>query len=501
MMTLWLQWPDGIASETRRLRVPVGAGFGRLVLLILVLGLGLFAHSMTAAESRPNVLFIVTDQQHAGMMSCTGNPYLKTPALDALAAEGVRFERAYATNPVCVPSRFSLQTGRYPSAIGMGSNQSRLPVPDNMLAQSLGPLMRQAGYDCVYGGKVHLPGDLTKYMFRHGYRQLTNDRRQALAEACAEFLKGEHEKPFFLFASFINPHDICYMAINDLARHQGQPIKENEDSRICEQVLERARRSPDLTDFIRKHCPPVPDNLEPPEGEPECIRLHYLGARSFRSYARDNWSDDMWRLHRWAYARLTERVDRQIGVVLQALKDAGLEEETLVIFTSDHGDLDGAHRLEHKSILYEEAARIPFIVRWKGRIQGGRVDEDHFISNGLDLLPTLCDYAGIDAPSGLTGRSIRPLLEGISDSWRSFVVVESSHGRMIRSDQYKYCVYDCGENREFLVDLERDPGEMQNLAAKESMAEVLNQHRRWLYQWVHDQRDRMAQDYVIAPEN
>jgi arylsulfatase A-like enzyme len=109
-------------------------------------------------ESRPNILFIMTDQQHAGMMSCTPNKWLRTPAMDRLAASGIRFERAYACNPVCVPSRFSLQTGLMPSAIGMGQNRDsgRAAVTDAMVQQSLGRLFGQAGYETVYGGKVHL---------------------------------------------------------------------------------------------------------------------------------------------------------------------------------------------------------------------------------------------------------------------------------------------------------------------------------------------------------
>ena len=139
----------------------------------------------TAADAprRPNVLFIMTDQQHAGMLSCAGNAHLKTPNLDRLAAAGVRFERAYATNPVCVPSRFSLQTGRMPSAIGMRSNEGRRPVPPELCAQSLAPLLKKAGYDCAYGGKDHMPVGLSRVAMSQGYEQLTLDSRDGLAEA------------------------------------------------------------------------------------------------------------------------------------------------------------------------------------------------------------------------------------------------------------------------------------------------------------------------------
>ncbi len=455
---------------------------------------------LAAAPARPNIVFIMTDQQHAGMLGCAGNPHLRTPALDRLAAAGVRFERAYACNPVCVPSRFSLQTGRMPSAIGMRSNEGRLPVDRQLCEQSLGPLLRAAGYHCVYGGKDHLPAQMSQFVMSQGYEKLTADARDDLAEACVRFLRQSHDRPFLLFASFINPHDVCYMAINDFARSQGRPVAGNVDSRHCEQVLERARRGGDLSAFIREHCPPLPANLDIPAGEPEGITLDYVDPVPFRRYARQQWSGEMWRLHRWLYARLTEEVDGQIGRVLEALREAGLEEKTLVIFTSDHGDMDSAHRLEHKSVLYEESVRIPLVLAWKGVIASGRVDREHLVSNGLDLLPTICDYAGVPAPAGLPGRSLRPLLERTEGAgWRDHIVVESQNGRMVRTERYKYCVYEHGQRREMLIDIEKDPGEMKNLADAAERAEELNRHRRLLGEWVARIDDRLGRGYLIQP--
>jgi arylsulfatase A-like enzyme len=451
-------------------------------------------------SQRPNILFIMTDQQHAGMMSCTGNSWLKTPALDRLAASGMRFERAHASNPVCVPSRFSLQTGLMPSAIGMGRNEDapQATVTDAMVQQSLGNLFRKAGYETVYGGKVHLPNRMND-LKTLGYRNLTPDSRQKLAEACADFLKGPHDKPFLLFASFINPHDICYMAINAYARSRGESVTNNVDSKTCEAVLDRARQSGDLAAFIRDHCPPLPANHGIPDREPECITRKYTEARPFRAYVRAHWSDDQWRLHRWAYCRLTEKVDAQIGIVLDALREAGLEDNTLVVFTSDHGDMDSAHKLEHKSILYQEAVNVPFLMSFSGRIVAGAVNRTHFISNGLDLLPTLCDYAGIDVPAARPGRSLRPLAEGkTSAAWRDFVVSESQNGRMLRTERFKYCLYDSGARREQLTDLQDDPGEMKNLAESPGFEHTLDRHRRLLQNWLRETGDKIAPTYLTG---
>jgi len=467
---------------------------------------GLILRRITAAADgpppgpRPNVLFVMTDQQHAGMMSCTGNEWLHTPAMDRLAASGVRFERAYCCNPICVPSRFSLQTGRFPSAAGIRHNgdAGRAAVTDAMMEQCLGRLFRDAGYETVYGGKVHLPSRMNE-MSGMGYRYLSRDRRQGLAGACAEFIRGAHERPFFLFASFINPHDICYMAINEFRRSRGEAPLDNEDSRVCEALLAPVREGGDIDAFVEANCPPLPANHEVPEGEPDCIAEKYAPPGSFLAYVRGNWTERDWRLHRWAYARLTEMVDGEIGTVLDAIHEAGLERETLVVFTSDHGDMDSAHRLEHKAVPYEESARVPLVMSWPGMIREGAVDAAHLVSNGLDLLPTLCDYAGIGTPEGLHGASLRPVAEGKQvPEWREFVVSEGQNGRMLRTGRYKYCIYDSGEHREQLIDLEEDPGEMKNLAGLAGYGDVLERHRRLLREWVERTGDAMAAEYVAV---
>ncbi|NQT54334.1 sulfatase-like hydrolase/transferase [bacterium] len=445
---------------------------------------------------RPNIVFIITDQQSATMMSCTGNGTLKTPAMDRLAASGVRFERAYTTNPVCLPARFGFVTGQYPSVVGVGKNEEggQATVTPAIQRQAMGHVLRRAGYETVYGGKTHLPRRMG--LEQIGFRQLTRDSRGKLADACASYLKQPHAKPFLLVASFINPHDICYMAINDHARSQGKPPVGNLDSRICEGLIDEPRKK--LKEFVAQHCPPLPANHGVPALEPECITRRYVAARRFRLYAREKWSGDLWRLHRWAYCRLTEMVDAHVGKVLDAVRDAGLEDNTLIIFTSDHGDHDGAHGLEHKSILYEEAARIPFLMSYKGAIPAGRVDEAHLVSNGLDLLPALCDYAGVAPPEGLHGASLRAIAEGRpTATWRDHLVIESQNGRMVRTKRHKYNVYDSGKHREQLINLEADPGEMTNLAEDPRHKATLDQHRALLQRWVEATGDTIAAKYIV----
>ncbi len=451
---------------------------------------------------RPNVLLIITDQQHAGMLSCAGNRWLKTPAMDALAERGVRFERAYCGNPDCEPSRFSMMTGVLPSRIGMELNgRSTLPVTDEILDRSLGRVFKKAGYRTVYGGKVHLPGTKGRGIAAYGFTPLTGDECEGLADACVEFLRQKHDKPFLLVASLINPHDVSYMAIDAYTQANNLPLmfpKSTRERRYLAEAL-RLPQGVSRADFFADVCPPLPPNFEIPADEPPALRE--TDWRNFRQYVQKHWSEEDWRLHRWAYARLTERVDGHVGKVLHALRESGLEETTAVVFLSDHGDMDAAHRLEHKSMPYEEATRVPLIVSFPGVTAAGHVDKSHLVSTALDLIPTLCDFAGIEVPSSLAGRSVKPLATSPNrrHPWRDNLVVENERSRIVVSERHKYAVYDRGEPREMLIDLKTDPGEMKNLATAPQHAKILAQHRHLLRQWYDENGETLDEKYVVPP--
>ena len=420
-------------------------------------------------EVRPNIIYFYTDQQNSKMMSCAGNTWLETPAMDYIAQNGIRFTRAYTTNPVCSPARVSLMTGRFPgyfkdkngNPVKENVGSMRIPgVTEEVQNSTIASYLKKAGYHLVYGGKEHLPQSLTPAAL--GFEDITDNERDELAEKSAEFIASKPEEPYFLIVSLINPHDICYMAIRDFAEtdHEKMLLERGETELA---TLDEALKWPEgisEDDFYEHYCPPLPPNFEPQEDEPEAITWR-VNKRNFQKNARDHYTEKDWRRHRWAYSRLTEEVDRQIQIVLDALKESGQEENTLVLFSSDHGDLDGAHRLEHKSFLYEESANIPFLAMWKGHIPASQVDSVHLISNGLDLLPTLCDYAGIDGRSDPRGMSLRPLFEGKDVEWRSSLGVESEVGNMVvDSEGYKYIRYNVAGIEEYLMDLNKDPYEM-----------------------------------------
>jgi len=419
-------------------------------------------------NKHPNIVYIFTDQQSARMMSCTGNKWLKTPAADYLAANGTRFERAYTTNPVCVPARTSMMTGWFPDTDGIRANRSTRNFKNRKgYAQTnIGAQLKRAGYDIAYGGKVHLPPQL--YPDKLGFDVISKDRKMVLAEDCAKYIKRSHSKPYYLIASFINPHDICY--------YHRQDLKPNKT------ILKLLKAvGDDQSAFVKKNCPPLPQNFEPQKDEPEA----YQALKPAKMVARNTLTQEQWRIGRWLYCRLTEIVDAEIQVVLDAIKDSGQEANTVVIFSSDHGENDATYRFGGKNTFNEESTNIPFIVMDKGGAgKQGRVDKTHLVSNGLDLLPTVLDYAGVPGAKGdPRGLSVRPLVEGKKVPWRKNLGVESQIGRMVVGERYKYIQYDAAGKEERLRDLQEDSHEKTHCTADPGRKTVLEKMRRELDEW------------------
>lgn len=428
---------------------------------------------------KPNILWIMTDQQNYKMMSCAGNPWIKTPNMDYLAQEGVRFTEAYCTNPVCLPSRFSLLTGHYPGDIGLKSNEYYSEVerlPEQLLADGLGKKLKEAGYEAVYGGKEHLPHMCARDL---GFDYICSDERGELADTCAEYIQSfKEEKPFAMVASFINPHDICLMAISDFAGQSGPAEQMLAKELVVEtETVHEAMKLPEGMHpdvFYGSLCPPLPENYEPAADEPEAIKI-LQEQRRFKKLAREQYTDERWRLHRWAYGKLTEKADAQIGRLLCALKDSGKWEDTVIIFTSDHGDMDASHKMEHKTALYQESCRVPLII--KGISGPQNAVSSSLTVNGLDLICTIMDYAGIEKPEHLEGISLKAEAEGEDGvtsgiSEREAVIVESEFGIAAAGRNGKYVRYSCGKNNEQYYDLEVNPGEAYNQITEEKYREA-----------------------------
>ncbi len=441
-----------------------------------LLGGPLFSEELSSVLNRPgkrqNVLFIMTDQQSYTMMSCMGNTWLKTPNMDSLAKKGYRFDKTYCANPVCMPSRFSLLTGHYASEVGVKENTSAADVAKvNEIVKdgALGMLFKNAGYETLYYGKTHLYGttDVSEYGFELHGKDFYDGPAIFAEKILPDLAKRNGSKPFFMLLSFMNPHDICYKAGMDKRYPNDLPAANVLETKRLLEIQQSL--SPEE---YRSQIPPRPKNTAPINGEqPEMV--------SMSSEWRD-WNDDQWNLYNWMYHRLTETVDRQIGRALTALKESGLEDDTIIIFTSDHGEMNGAHGLILKNVMFEESQRVPFIFVGKD-IRANVVDPSTLVCNGLDLLPTICDLAGIDVPKGLHGVSLKPFLtgEGKKPS-RKYIVTEDFNSFQITDGRHKLTVYELPGNPEILTDIKNNPGETVNYADDASYLQIKTELKKEL---------------------
>ena len=369
-------------------------------------------------------------------------------------------------------------------------------------------------YQTVYAGKMHLTGADEENGYEnpaaYGFaRHLTPHDREGTeptVEACTAFLNESHDKPFLLVASLINPHDICYMPLLDWAEAEGKksPYPGSRAVKLIEEIMQE-HNGLTKKEFIEQYCPPLPENFEIPENELPSFTT--VKESNYIGWSRRNYSKDDWRIYRYLYARLTEVVDQQIGQILASLEQTGLEENTLVVFTSDHGDQDASHHTGLKGYLYEESANIPLILKWTNVIAGDRVDSTHLVSNGLDLIPTLCDFAGISSQGSFPGRSLRALaLDGGKIEWRSELVVENNSARLLLFDKtWKYMV-DAGNAftstgdctmHEMLFNLKDDPGEVKNLVSYQSFQGKLEKARNLLLEWYAQNKMDIGDGYKV----
>lgn len=449
-------------------------------------------------SNKPNIIFINTDQHTHDVVSAFGNPYVATPAIDRLVRNGTSFKRSYCTDPVCAPARASWMTGRYSSELGTPFNGGHLheDIPD------LGQILNANGYRAYHAGKWHVDGRDV----RNSFNLLFIGRRpigaagaeyydSASTHAALDFLAHyDHEKPFYFQIPYVNPHDICEYEHNHEEKHIPDPV---DQGLLGDGDLPGNFDYDERETVVHKVVRRVEDSL-----------IHSRILKQTRG-----WSERQWRALIWNHHRFVEKVDAEIGLVLQAVEKSGFRDNTLIIFSVDHGEASGQHQMFQKFSLYEASIRVPFIVASLGselNIPKDASDETHFVS-GVDLLPTVCDYTGITTPSGVQGVSVRPLVEGLKPNWREFCYVESNcWARSLIFDRYKYVgeyipygteqdlePMKPGPNRigiEQISDLQEDPLETRNLAFEPDMAERLGAFR----QAMSDHENRLNRRRISA---
>ena len=435
------------------------------------------AQASAAEPERPNILVIITDQQQQGKLSYYGDNGLFTPWMDSIAQAGYSFTGARCAFPLSMPQRLCMFTGMYPSTFNLRVNPdkgNRDDVNWDRLEQSsghtLGEVFKAAGYDTFYGGKSHLPWrDKNNSPEHYGFTDFYTDednRRNLLGPDAAEFLlhKEDNGRPFLMVVSYINPNDICeFDDFVDLPNMDPdrRSVKIPGLSRVSHYIYE-TYRFPDREAFFRDICPQLPANFAPTDHLPDGMPGH-----------TSPYTKEQWQMHRWVYNRLIEEVDTDIAPVLLALESSAFKDNTIVVFLSDHGDMDGSHLREHKSVPYEEAQLVPLVFSGPG-IRSGVIDSQSSVNAGVDFMPTLCDLAGIPIPENCEGVSLKPLLTGEQSAiQRKYVFCEGANWyQVIEDGRYKLTLLEVKDNGCLLVDLKTDKGEMHNLAGIREYADI-----------------------------
>ncbi|HXH02645.1 MAG TPA: choline-sulfatase [Candidatus Competibacteraceae bacterium] len=453
-------------------------------------------------QRQPNILFIMADQMAVQAMPCYGHPTVKTPHLDRLAAEGVVFDSAYCSSPLCAPSRFTLMAGRLPSAIGAYDNAADFPADTPTFAHYL----RAAGYRTALSGKMHFcgpdqlhgfeerlttdiyPGDYgwtpDWENFEHRPSWYHNMSSVTQAGTCVrsnqldfddevafharrwlyDHVRGTDQRPFCLVVSFTHPHDPYATPAEYWNRYREDEI-----------------------DLPRVH-------IAPADQDPHSQRLRFVCAMDEVEI-----SEQQIRNARRAYYGNMSYVDDQIGSLLAVLQDTGLADDTIVVFSGDHGDMLGERGLWYKMNWFEGSARVPLIVHAPGHFQPRRVKQS---VSTIDLLPTFIDLAHDGAapplPTAIDGRSLLPHLCGSGGHDEVFgeYLGEGAIAPlfMIRRGDYKFVC--SSPDPDQLYDLRNDPQERVNLANSPAHRQLLSQFRREAQtRW---DSDRMRQDVIAS---
>ncbi len=423
-------------------------------------------------EKAPNILLVMTDEHNYRVTGCYGNTTVRTPHLDRLASQGVTFDNAYCNSPLCVPSRLSFTAGKYIHRVGAWNNSCRLASDD---FPSLPHVLNQAGYESFLCGKQHydaahrygfteIGGNMNNSrMDGRGGRRRADDESVNTAAGRARFAqfhtgedspilshdrkvtggvldflskRGRGEKPFFLFAGYLAPHFPLIVP---------EQYWRNYQDKIA---------MPEI-----------------PAGFLDRLPLNYKHLR--RGFGMVDVPDDVVRRGRELYYGLTQWVDEQIGMVLDALRKSTFADNTVVVYTCDHGENMGEHGLWWKNCVYEQAAHIPMIVNWPKRWRGGQRRAG--ACSNVDLVSTVAEIGGARTPADWDGDSMVRWLDDGDTRWKDMAVTQyyahniASGYAMIRSGEWKY-VYHSAPDKDHpaereLYNLKTDAKELRNLAA------------------------------------
>lgn len=475
-----------------------------VVLITIAWFAGALHAAMPARDARPpNILLLVTDDQRADALSCAGHPVIQTPNLDALAAQGVRFTRAFAVDPTCMPSRATFFLGQCERAHGLGfSSPNKMSIAQ--WQSSYPALLRGAGYHTGFIGKFGIdkfdfkPEEQFDYWCgHHGWakfypkpqensriyqRAKADTNTEIMGELAVEFLRTRpRDKPFCLSVSFSAPHGSVTISMEDREGKVGRDTAFNKPAVVP--------GMPWYTSLYREPGPTLPRTftIDPATFLPSNV----YAARSNVTYSYD-YDAKRCREHLVRYEQCVHGVDRIVGDIRASLEATGAANNTVILFTSDNGLLIGDYGMGGKSLMYDLSARVPMIVYDPRMPATQRGRENGELVSNLDVAPTILHLAGIDPPAQMQGSDLMTspprdelYLENL------FVGQGYPIGQAVRTQRWKYARYrQVGQDEKYpydaradttwyeqLFDLRDDPGEIRNEADREEHAALLKHLR------------------------
>ena len=468
---------------------------------------GLSAEEGTEEVKRPNILFLMTDQHRADCMGCSGNSIIKTPNLDRIAREGIRFTQAYSSTPSCTPARAGLLTGLSPwhhGMIGYGKVAERYPF-------ELPRAMHDAGYYTYAIGKLH-------YAPQRNYHGFDGALLDESGRAQSQGFVSDYRKWFHAKAPDLNP-DATGIGWNEYRAgvyalpEELHPTRWTGD-RAVEFIRGYDRKEPFFlkVSFARPHSPYDPPKRFMDMYKPEDMPAPNVGkwAAKYAPATQSNlssWHGDLGleqaRKSRQGYYGSVSFIDEQIGFVLKALEDKGMLDNTLIMFTADHGDMLGDHNLWRKSYAYDGSAHIPMLMRWP-KSMGCQTRRGSTAPQPVelrDILPTCLDMAGKSAPDKkLDGASLLDLARGESKHWREYIDLEhdtcyskENHWNALTDGRWKY-IFHAFDGSQQLFDLSNDPGELLDLASDPKFADELKKWRQRMVKHFAERGDKFVKD-------
>lgn len=452
---------------------------------------------------RPNILLLYTDQQRWDALGANGNAEIITPNLDALARRGTSFTRHFVQNPVCMPSRISMLSGRYPSSLGI--TQMGVPVPEDLI--TLPRILQRNGYRTANIGKLHfLPHANRDHRQPHpayGFNHLEiADEPGVYEDAYRAWARRKAPDQVDKISAGIPPMARVWqqaMGISDGIKHRGDPEGRHDfdggipfaadddltfSAFVGEQTAEFIQSSGSqpffcIAGFYAPHAPWIAPQKYLDMYAPAGLSLPEYPPDIDQSRPQDPdapFSDAQLRRAKQGYYAMISELDHYVGQILATLEDSGKAEDTVIVFTSDHGEWLGDHLRYGKGYPADDAvSRVPLIIVPP---EGARGQLHEGIVEALDIAPTLLDLAGIQIPPDMQGESLRGILAGDNTRQKQLALTEGAGWKSLRSDRYRYLIHDNGV--EMLWDLDADPGAYHDLADSTVHAETLAECRHLL---------------------